>query len=113
MRTPVKWDKDTLVTAEKYYKACQDKLEEEKPLGTKDEDNWETIKKMKATRGRQKRAQQTQDNTQDTTEGEPRSSLDNELNILRELFDCNTIECDGETTRGGGSGPEDHDNHCG
>ena len=108
-----KGDKDTQSIAEKYYKACQDQLDKKKPLGTKDEDKWETIKKRKPMRGKQKRTQKTQEDTQDATVDESRSSINNELNMLRELFDCNIIDCDGVTTQGGGSGPENHDNHCG
>ena len=107
-----KGDKDTLEIAERYYKDCQDKLEKEKPLGTKDEDNWETRKKKKAMRGKQKKTKLKID-TRDTTEGKARISIDNEMNEMRELFDCNTIECDGGITQRGGGGFVDYDNHAG
>ena len=91
---------------------CQDKLEKEKPLGTKDEDNWETRKKKKAMRGKQKKTKLKID-TRDTTEGKARSSIDTEMNEMRELFDCNKIECDGGITQRGEGGFVDYDNHAG
>ena len=108
-----KGDKETLEKTERYYKACQEQLDKEKPLGTKEEDNWERTRKRKTMKGRGNCKTKTQGKAQEETTETMTSSIDTEMNALRELFDCNVIDSDGIVKRGGRKGPEDHDNHCG
>ena len=76
------------------------------------ENNLETQKKRKPMKGKQKRSQKPQEDTQDETAKETRSSIDHDMNMLHVFNECTVTECDGENTKGGRSGPEDHDNHC-
>ena len=76
-----KGDKETLEKAEKYYKECQEQLEKEKPLGTKEEDNWERKRKRKTAKRRENRNAKERGHAQVETSEALTSSLNTEMNF--------------------------------